>query len=473
MFSSFILLSFLFSPTILIEELNANQPFTQWLLETNEAGEITGSATFKSLDSISPVEYLNHFINYKQVISADVIVGGIAMKRNGGQNSSCSYLNLMSPKIHFALPVKHAGQGQYYFSWENPFNFVTCSTKTNDYNFSVYLAPFDVWIWICGLISLAFATGAIYGILKKIGFFYFKVYEIAFLVATNPTLLVSKVSKRAKIIMFIVSLWMTTELILSNGYKGVIVKKLIAPDISADNFPNSLADLMENNFTIFTLKSLYSPVTRKEYDWSKLFSTFGRYLVRLIKPILEELDVECEKSNVSFNCLDMKSRYAKYIDVWNQITMIKPKELKKVLNQVEMCDKSAFIAPNEELMGNFKNKLLPVRSRINQKELFYGNGLKIKEINIFWTFADTFDGSLVPDRLKIMLSSGIFMFWKNLQNRFKYFGIRDIHLLEFVACGLHSNFATLFVIFGVGIATSLLCFGGEVIRLKVKKSRKF
>lgn len=182
------------------------------------------------------------------------------------------------------------------------FNFAVCTVKDKKYDsswsFSIFLDPFDSWIWASLIVALML-VGLLVKTTERLGF------VPAFFSSISPLLLAGQsVRIRSKLLV----LWMMASMILVTFYSGEMTSLVIKPP--SDLVMEKLSELEKNNYSLvfnqrFVLNFLNSSVNimrKKDFVNEKL---------DLISRLLSSRDIIVTNDNEkSFKVLAEKDKVA-------------------------------------------------------------------------------------------------------------------------------------------------------------------
>jgi len=269
----------------------------------------------------------------------------------------------------------------------------------------------------------------------------------------------------------IFSIWAIMMIVISNAYKGLIVVSVTSP-LALNNYPQNLSDLVTHNLTIFTRRSTkkneLEPVPTNKFDNGDRVSEseFGyfvdnqrwreRFAILLIYKCDEKLEEKSE--TIQEICKNVTASRDFRLKVMKQIVNVDQFELRYTFDKLNDCDKSVYMGNLEEMTEFVTSRILGRRSWKNKNEFFNHPGFTVASYNDGWIHVDEFGDLNVPRRLQFLFEAGLFIFWKRIENWYKYAGVRLKMPDMEISLSLSSNFVTLFYIFGSGLLLSGFVF---------------
>ncbi|OXA61931.1 hypothetical protein Fcan01_01521 [Folsomia candida] len=144
------------------------------------------------------------------------------------------------------------------FWTESSFSSLTCSSifSSNDFGFDAYYRPYDggVWVSIGILITIvslcAVFRAAISEPTNFLGWFVTGMDSATLLICAVIDVIpnLDKTLLKVRVLRIVWPMWIIFCIILSNGYKGIVVNDLIAP--LTQQTPQTLRDVMDNKFRV-------------------------------------------------------------------------------------------------------------------------------------------------------------------------------------------------------------------------------
>lgn len=291
---------------------------------------------------------------------------------------------------------------------QEEYSFLTCDGINLSLSYAFYASPFDIWSWTLIALIITFLTGIFLAVRCIDIVFYIMV--LSFVLTERPIEFLERfwLQKHCKL-KFLLILWSLGGLLLSNFYKSFFTSEITLP-IKATAIYREFKDL--ENFTIYapikqeiSFLSLYDSI-----EGVKMLPQFFEVIMTLLRSKVPEISEFANNILASYdesshiNTLLRPLSYHRPSHFWGNLTK-------------ENCKKRAYIDTTE----NVKRVLEYVNEK---KTTIFNKGTEHLRLNyIGWYFRAVYmDTRLfkgIHEKLEIIISSGIYNYWKNLYDRFR------------------------------------------------------
>jgi len=361
------------------------------------------------------------------------------------------------------------------------YNFITCDgRKQKTTSFEIYIKSMDKTVWFSLLIMLGVVASLGFGFVHKLN-----LPDSPWMIVVGLILEVSPhvtrgLQRRRQYSMILVPL-LITSMILTNGYRGILTADLTAvpPWMGLENFD----DILKSGFTILgdigatfhnTLNILFCPAfndTTLSKGYEELRDTYSDLLVDLASGRINSTPERHRKFEeirkaikvlgiVPVNC-SIRGSVRRYIDAPGARH---PNDL--IFPELTKCKRTVYAIPSEEIYPRLalsnSNTTIPIYHGRQEPMLKLGS-----QYYAVVTKEAEFDSLYIRRNIEALATGGFLFYWEFLKMwpfKRKYDRAESIFqdkMTQPIPLTLVTKCSTVFVIFLVGILSSLVAFWGE------------
>ena len=360
--------------------------------------------------------------------------------------------------------------GYWYPLETRGFSFLSCTERLSYISYSVYASPFDMYNWIC--IGASVCVGSSFLTLM---FFLKGIDENGILLLYSFLLEhgyhLGRRLQQTRAFNIFISIFLLMAIVLTNGYKGVVITDLTAP---ASEFRiTTFKEAMEQNYTILS-EVLPEPLLMlKQMDVANHLNDEGTE--NIVKEIYFSMAVSVIGDTFFRENIDdvlkkgiFNSSFSK-VELYKTISTRTSPGKESVLNILENGTRAEFLKCNKTIFVDSAYKLKPLylklRSELDPKRysMCMAND-EISEYRVGWHIQNMdWDKGLITGRMNKIFSSGIYKRWQDLRlikyltstentEKQKDFSKHPMKL------ALSTNILTIFIIYLVLIMLDLFVF---------------
>jgi len=346
--------------------------------------------------------------------------------------------------------------------------FMNCKIHEISLDFQAYLKPFQNTVWLFLITILGVCTGFIFLLLRKSD-----IIENGFLLLYSFLLEhayhMQKQLLELKAFKIFLAVFLLMGIVLTTGFKGVVVTDITAP--LKEHQIATFQEASEKQYSIITSENYAdSPVPLKEWHFYKIQENpqISLYDFTLLKYPRFHLSNTFLDKSVAKTLQNQTGRLSRAQgELYNSISRMMVTWWERGKSILEhgieyeflKCNKTIWVDSSDELRGIYFRLSGQVQSNITVSLTRPKDGI-LSQPWFIENPGQLWDNGLLVRRLKALSSSGILNKMKEMElwNMLSYHVSRNARSKQPRPMNMDSNILTLFVIYLIGIAMTVMLF---------------
>jgi len=365
--------------------------------------------------------------------------------------------------------------GDFFPTRSAEFKFITCNRPEGVVDFEVYLKPFRLEVWIALGLTLCLSTGFLISLLRLQGQREEVLLVLCSALVEHGYHIRAAVLKLRSFNVFM-NLFLFMTIILTNGYKGIVITDITAP--LGFEHVSTFDEAIQANYTLVTpnpprrnqlLEYFHVYYTKNstinESQLSEHFKNYSRdhgppqlYFLSKFDLTVMAAGAAEDESYAATQILQFLRSIKRLMNSWFE------RDFSILVNGTEYeflkCNKTILVDTGPELTRTLVdlNDLIHSKGSEYNLRLNMGTDGILKKSWGIYISEKKWDNGLLARRMSRLLSSGIYNQLKDFESNtwLKYLALKYGKSLEPSCLNLNTNILTLFAIYGTGIGMAVI-----------------
>jgi len=268
--------------------------------------------------------------------------------------------------------------------------------------------------------------------------------------------------------MFFLTVFLFMTIVLSNGYKGIVITDIIAP-LSGRQHISTFEEALKGNYSMITpnldlrntfldFQNLYQlNDTVMTYIWLREYKIEDIFIDSIFYKSFTTALKQTDLGNLTKEVTLLQIIRDLFIS-WDD------RNLSILFNGTEYelmkCNKTILVDRSQELKTTFAQLSQEIESDTSRSDVRLSKGTEgiLKQSWGIYVSKKKWDNGLLAGRMSHLIGSGIPNQFKEMERAglVKYLGIQDVKSRLPSALNLNTNILTLFAVYAAGISLSLI-----------------